>query len=311
MDRLFGRSCPVKTRCQWSCDERRIHEADAVIFHAFDIIYNRMSMPNRLLSKPNAVWILWSDEPPSIIDYSHFVSYRFNWTISYKLDSEVSIGAYGLFSNRIDPLSDEDHERWIDKEFSRRDRGALWFVSNCHSKHRLQIYADLKHSSHVNIEGYGRCVDYYPLHWCQSFSPCEHDYVSTFKFYLSFESNTCAHYVTEKFYKAYYYNLIPIVYGPKKDFYDDLAPKQSFIHVEQFENDMNRLANHLEEINRNRTLFAMYHRWRKVQRVIVDVQVLEPIRMCELCYRLTRIRRGEMIYYEDIQAFFNEQCSST
>ncbi|CAF4386776.1 unnamed protein product, partial [Rotaria magnacalcarata] len=36
-DTIFGQSCPSKGRCQWTCDNRRLREADAIIFHAYDI----------------------------------------------------------------------------------------------------------------------------------------------------------------------------------------------------------------------------------------------------------------------------------
>ena len=149
-DRMFGPLCSTKDRCQWSCDEQRIHEADAIIFHAFDIIYHRLALPKRSETKPGAVWILWSDEPPSIINYEPLNSYQFNWTISYKFNSEVSLGAYGLFSKRTNPLSDEEYEQWITSEFSNRTNGAIWFVSNCRAKTRLKLYTDLKQLSNVS-----------------------------------------------------------------------------------------------------------------------------------------------------------------
>ena len=40
------------------------------------------------------VWILWIDEANSQIE--HLNQYQFNWTLSFRQDSEVSIGAYGL-----------------------------------------------------------------------------------------------------------------------------------------------------------------------------------------------------------------------
>lgn len=299
----------MKDRCQWSCDEQRIHEADAIIFHAFDIIYHRLVLPKRSETKPGAVWILWSDEPPSIVNYNLLNSYQFNWTISYKFNSEVSLGAYGLFSKRPNPLTDDEYDQWITSEFSNRTNGAIWFVSNCRAKTRLKLYADLKQLSTVPIEGYGRCVDHYPLHWCAPYSQCEADYMSTFKFHFSFESNTCRDYITEKFYKAFYYNLIPIVHGPAVDNYEHIAPKDSFIHIDRFEQDATKLAAFLDKVHRDRTLFSRYHQWRRNYQVIIEGKALERIRMCELCYRVSRVRRGETVYYQNIEKFYSDQCS--
>ncbi|CAF1290250.1 unnamed protein product [Rotaria sordida] len=309
IQRIFGKSCPSKHRCLWSCDHKKFREADALIFHAYDIPLYRTSMPSRSETKPNSVWILWSDEPPSIINYGLFNSYHFNWTISYKLNSEVSIATYGLFSQRDKLLSNNEYQQWMRKEFSNRINGALWFVSNCNAKKRLELFHNLKYSSKLLIEGYGRCVDNYPLHLCSSFSQCEHDYMSKFKFYLSFESNTCQDYITEKFYKAFYYGLIPIVYGPERSDYNRLAPKNSFIHIDDFDEDMNKLAMHLEEIHTNITLFSMYHEWRKNYEIIIDSKALERVRMCELCQRLINIRKGEMTYYDNIEKFYTDNCN--
>ena len=234
--------------------------------------------------------------------------YQFNWTISYRFDSEVSIATYGLFSKRTQTLSDDAYEYWIKTQFSSRSKGAVWFVSNCRAKKRLQLFHSLRQASKLLHEGYGRCVDYYPLHLCRIYSPCEHNYVSKFKFYLSFESNTCRDYITEKFYKAFYHDLIPIAYGPEKNDYNRLAPKNSFIHVDDFGKDMERLGNHLEDIHSNITLFSMYHEWRKSYEVVIQAPALERIRMCELCRRLTDIRKGETVYYENIDKFYMEKC---
>lgn len=132
--------------------------------------------------------------------------------------------------------------------------------------------------------------------------------MSNFKFYLSFESNTCQDYITEKFYKAFYYGLIPIVYGPDKTDYNRLAPKNSFIHIDDFNKDMTELARYIEKIHSNLTLFSSFHQWRKNYEIIIDGKALERIRMCELCQRLVNLRQGDMIYYEAIDQFYGDKC---
>ncbi|CAF1396090.1 unnamed protein product [Rotaria sordida] len=307
-DNIFGQTCPSKSQCQWTCDNRKLGQADAIIFHAYDIQYYQGRVPNRSETKKNSIWILWSDEPPSMVDYTLFQDYKFNWTISYKLNSEISIGSYGLFSKRKITLSNTDFNRWIDEQFNERSKGALWFVSNCHSKQRLEYYYNLKHQKLISVEGYGRCVDYYPMHFCRAGSQCERDYMSKFKFYLSFESITCRDYITEKFFKAFYHGLIPIVYGPDRIDYNQLAPADSFIHINDFDKDMNKLAKHLQEIHSNYNLYATYHQWRKKYEVIIDPKALERIRMCELCERLSKIRQDDITYYKNIKQFYNEKC---
>lgn len=282
--------------------------ADAIIFHAYDIQYFHASLPDRSQCKSTAVWILWSDEPPSIINYTLFNQYKFNWTVSYKLTSEVSIGTYGLFKKKTEPLTDEEFNRWIDHEFYQRDFGVLWFVSNCDSKQRLNYFYQLKEAATIHVEGYGRCVDHYLMHWCQRYTVCEKNYMERFKFYLSFESIDCQDYVTEKFYKAFYYGLIPIVYGPERRDYERVAPKDSFIHLNDYKNDMIQMAHRLENIYSDRNLFSSFHRWRKNYEVVIDPHALDRIRMCELCERLNEITQRKNSYYDNLSAFYDQGC---
>ncbi|CAF3191929.1 unnamed protein product [Rotaria socialis] len=305
---IFGQSCPSKDRCQWTCDNRRLREADAIIFHAYDIQFYNAPVPNRSETKKGSVWILWSDEPPSMVDYGLLKPYKFNWTISYKSNSEVSIGSYGLFSKRDTRWSDVEYNQWIHEQFGYRPEGALWFVSNCNSKKRLEYYNSLTRQKLISVEGYGRCVDYYPMHFCGAGTECERDYMSKFKFYLSFESTTCRDYITEKFFKAFYHGLIPVVVGPDRIDYNRLAPNGSFIHVNDFGKDMTRLAEYLQDVSLNLKLFSKYHQWRQQYEIIIDGRALERVRMCELCERLRTRRRDDMIYYENIEQFYYEKC---
>lgn len=308
IDRIFGASCPSKNQCKWSCSNKKLAEADAIIFHAYDLQYYHGTIPNRTDTKPNSIWILWSDEPPSMVDYSLFKSYEFNWTISYKINSEISVGSYGLFSKREDVWSNDEYNEWIKKQFNQRLNGALWFVSNCNARQRLNYYYDLRKQQNTTVEGYGRCVDYYPGHLCGAGTQCEYDYMSQYKYYLSFESTTCRDYITEKFYKPLYHGLIPIVHGPDEKDYKNHAPLNSFIHINQFDRNMTKLANYLQEIHLNYELYSKYHEWRKTYEVIIDGKALERIRMCELCQRLSKLRGDDITYYRDIEQFFNEKC---
>lgn len=244
-----------------------------------------------------------------MVDYSLFKSYQFNWTISYKSNSEVSIGSYGLFSKRETSWSNQEYNQWINKQFKQRLNGALWFVSNCKSKQRLNYYYDLRNQEDTIVEGYGRCVDNYLGHLCTAGTQCEHDYMSKFKYYLSFESTTCRDYITEKFYKPFYHGLIPIVHGPSEKDYKNLAPPHSFIHIDQFDKNMTQLAKYLKEIHSNFDLYSKYHQWRKTHDVIIDGKAVERIRMCELCQRLSALHEDDITYYRDIEQFFDEKCS--
>lgn len=57
-----------------------------------------------------------------------------------------------------------------------------------------------------------------------------------YKFYLAFENSLCRDYITEKFYLALLYNVVPVVYGGAN--YTNLAPKKSFIDIRDFKSRM-------------------------------------------------------------------------
>ena len=58
---------------------------------------------------------------------------------------------------------------------------------------------------------------------CDKNNQCEYEQSHLALFYLAFESQTCTDYITEKFWRALYYGMIPIVLGPPKQSYLDLG----------------------------------------------------------------------------------------
>ena len=55
-----------------------------------------------------------------------------------------------------------------------------------------------------------------------------------YKFYLAFENSKCLDYVTEKFYNALLFSIVPVVYGGA-DYNAIGAPKNSYIDVRIFQ----------------------------------------------------------------------------
>ena len=82
---------------------------------------------------------------------------KFNWTISFRFDSEASMGVYGITVLRPKMLSTDEFNSYIDEQFTKRQSYALWFVSNCNSKVRLNYYEQLQ-SVYPRIKIHGDCV---------------------------------------------------------------------------------------------------------------------------------------------------------
>jgi hypothetical protein len=270
----------------------------------------------------NDIWILWIDEANRQLE--HLNQYQFNWTLSFRQDSEVSIGSYGLlirkkelevFSNKFPPLHPDFFQILANRYIgitdmilenriltSYRHKYALWFVSNCDPKRRLTYYEKLKHD--FPIHAFGTCVS----QKCDKNNQCEHEQSQLALFYLAFESQTCKDYITEKFWRALYYGMIPIVLGPSKQSYLDLGiPKSAFIHIDDFQSPK-ILAAHLHQVANDYFLYREYFQWLNQYEIFFDINDLEPIRMCELCMRLNMQKNDDHSFYTDIHQWHRTGC---
>ncbi|CAF3248771.1 unnamed protein product, partial [Rotaria sp. Silwood2] len=295
-DFIFGKQCPYRN-CRYTCDRNSSTFADVLLMHRSDIHFDQLPIERN----PEQIWLYWHDEPGGVQNQA--ISYQFNWTISYRFNAEVNIGAYGLTILRNKPLSFKEVNSYINEQFSNRQPYAVWFVSNCKPKARLYYYDQL-HLYYPSIKVYGDCVLQNKTNHCHRHSHCETFELSKNKFYLAFESQSCRDYITEKFWRSLAYGTIPIVFGPHdKQSVEKIAPPNSFIYTGDFIS-VSKLAEYLNEIGRNRTLFGEYHQWRRFYQVLHRPEDIEHYRFCELCYRLNT--NENRIYFSKVQKFHNE-----
>lgn len=106
---------------EYTCDEKRIHEADVLLMHKRDLDKKRLE---RFRRKNSQIWLLWHDE--SNENSPDINKYKFNWTISYRTDAEASLGAYGITLVRDHFLTVEQSQSWIDLQFKQRKNRAVW-----------------------------------------------------------------------------------------------------------------------------------------------------------------------------------------
>ena len=81
------------------------------------------SMPRN----PNQIWLLWHDE--SNEELTDLNSLKFNWTVTYRISAEASIGAYGITIAKSKPWSYEQFHSWIDEQLRQRHDQAAWYVT--------------------------------------------------------------------------------------------------------------------------------------------------------------------------------------
>ncbi|UJR24929.1 hypothetical protein I4U23_006293 [Adineta vaga] len=297
-DSIFGKQCPYQN-CRYTCNRSLSNSADVLLMHHSDINFDQLPKERN----PDQIWLFWHDEPGGIVKRA--LSYQFNWTISYRLSAEANIGAYGITLFRDKFLRLKEFNSYIDKQFKTRQANAVWFISNCQPKARINFYLKFR-SSYPFIRVHGKCVSQNTTTTCSRHSQCETYELTRNKFYLAFESQSCRDYITEKFWRSLAFGIIPIVFGPRdKQYLERIAPPKSFIFAEDFLT-ITDLAEHLIEIDRNRTLFEEYHRWRRLYQILYRSEDIEHYRFCELCYRLnTNYNR---IYYQNLNDFFLEDC---
>jgi hypothetical protein len=230
---IFGDQCPYKNFF-YSCNHSLASQAQLLLFHKYDVTPNTIPSKN-FTRNSSQIWLLWHDEPNFVHPYDLNI-YEFNWTTSYVFDAEASIGAYGMTIIRDKSLTNEEFNKYISQEFSSRYHQALWFVTNCGAKRRLKYFRELR--EYFPIQVFGSCVQLneslpslnaYQIAKklilskkfnnrtllstnCNRWSSCEEEQMKLNMFYLAFESQSCKDYITEKFWRALKYGLIPSIY---------------------------------------------------------------------------------------------------
>lgn len=323
-----------------------VDSADALIFHQrdleaeFEFKFNKnlgawlnatdqlpyKSTNDKFKHSPDQVWLLWNDESTPIDPEFNKISHFFNWTMSYKTDAEVYSGSYGFFKKNTNINTEfvvSVKKGIYNNLFKVRQNGILWFVSNCQSRTRINIALELSRNYPVHV--YGKCdilegmnpkevSVQYPLltrnnlSECPRNSECEVNLLNSYKYYLAFESRNCSDYITEKLWRSLGMNIIPIVFQPDKESYSRyLVPKESIIHLQDFDYNTKLLAMHLKSIDQDFEAYYNILKWTIVYMTpVFENKAVEPHRMCQLCKKLNTYK--SRIFYKDLARFFNGKC---
>uniref|UniRef100_A0A914HM17 Fucosyltransferase n=1 Tax=Globodera rostochiensis TaxID=31243 RepID=A0A914HM17_GLORO len=265
--------CPFSEQCFLTYDRRALGHADAVVYHIPDI---KWTMPSALSSskladrsvqpdfpeqnafKANAVNVFFSQENPSTLTY-YYQSKKlekaadkfFHWTMTYLRSSDFPM-PYGGF--------------WVPPEETRRlgfsdkrVRGAVWFVSNCHTESKRELAVEAL-SKHFLINVGGKCAKTEEgQQLCPRTEPsCDHVFAAHY-FFIAAENDICREYVTEKYWSRYQLPSVPIVM--RKYIYEGIVPNNSYIAMDQFESPK-AMADHLNFLMNNPDEYLKYFEWR-------------------------------------------------
>ncbi len=234
----------------------------------------------------------------------------FNWTLTYRLDSDFPM-PYGRIARTREHTDDPEELNKLIRDFGKANRHlakkkknrAAWFVSNCESMSLRERYVATL-SRHFDVDIYGACGN----HSCSKdrneacWSMVDRDY----KFYLSFENSICGDYATEKFFNVVSKtrSVLPVALGGA-DYAALGAPPRSHLSVhdrEEWERDPAALARELRRLSSDDAAFAEYFWWRDYYEVRQGKEHLERP-FCELCAALHDKRRPPKVY-EDLEEWW-------
>ncbi|GMR61436.1 hypothetical protein PMAYCL1PPCAC_31631 [Pristionchus mayeri] len=248
--------CPVK--CMMTNMDAHITAAEALIFTPDFIDRIPLNRP------PQQLWFLQLLESPvntpTLVEFNGNI----NYTISYRWDADF-VSPYGRYMAFPKPKV-----VW-DESMSRKTKNVVWFVSHClTANHRLEYAKKL--GTYIDVEIFGECGQ-----GKRSAAEMRQMLTNDFKFYLAFENSNCGDYVTEKFFEnALRNDIVPIVMGAPKQDYLKIAPTNSFIHVDDYE-DAEHLAQYLKYLSSNASAYNEYFAWKKLGR-LEDSKL--PCRIC-------------------------------
>lgn len=244
--------------CRLLTDRAAYAEAQAVLFHHRDLVRGTRDWPppwGAARSRPAGQrWVWMNFESPS-----HSPGLRglaadlFNWTLSYRADSDVFV-PYGCLRPRSHP---RDPPAGLGPPLARKRGLVAWVVSHWDARQaRVRYFHQL--SRHVHVDVFGRRGPGRPV----PASGLLHT-VARYKFYLAFENSQHVDYITEKLWRnALLAGAVPVVLGPDRVNYERFLPRRAFIHVDDFRSAAH-LAAYLLFLDRNVAVYRRYFHWRR------------------------------------------------
>jgi len=197
-------------------------------------------------------------------------------------------------------------------------------VTNCNSQSGREVYVnELK--KHIDV--YFHCdIEYFKVliviifkvdifGGCGTFTcprsnetACWEMAEQKYYFYLSFENSICKDYVTEKFFNAMNYKIIPIVFGGTDYENSAGAPPHSYINAyKDFRNPAD-LAKYMKSLIGDPEKYAEYFWWKDYYQSDASHAVRAGYGFCDLCEKLNTDKSTKI--YDDLNDWWitKSQC---
>ncbi|XP_006266179.3 alpha-(1,3)-fucosyltransferase 4 [Alligator mississippiensis] len=292
----FGRSqrlpdCRLRfniSGCSLSAERRRYAEAAAVLFHHRDLVrHGRGQLPPGAPQRPPGQrWVWMNFESPSNSPGLRGWGGLFNWTMSYRLDSDVFVPYGALRAARA-----QGPGRLVPP---RKTKLVAWVISHWNEEHaRVRYYRQLQ--KYLPVDVYG----------AQGLALKEGGVVGTvseYKFYLAFENSQHTDYITEKLWRnAFEAGAVPVVLGPRRANYELFVPPDSFIHVDDFSSPR-KLAVYLKFLDRNPQSYRRYFAWR--EKYDVHIASFWDEHYCRVCEALQAAGDHQVKTVQNLASWF-------
>lgn len=232
--------------CYLTTDRKMLKHSQLVVFHWRDISIHDLPVKYK-----NQKWVWFLLESP---EYTHkkgllksFQKY-IDCSATYRSDSDF-YHAYGCSSNLL-PVK----KYRIKSNPCTKRRPVAWLVSACRTASQREKYVE-ELKKFIDVDIYGKCG----LNCDDKQISCHQYLQDNYMFYLSFENSMCKDYLTEKIYKMFPLNMIPVVLGGGD--YERLFPNNSVINAAKFKSPK-LLAYYLHKVYEDEDLCSSYFSWK-------------------------------------------------
>lgn len=321
----FGRKpfidsqCPVDN-CYLTANKSllsNVNMFDAVLFHIRNINEEAAKFEtwHKLVIErdPRQRYVMFTLESPANDEfpYNSFDDF-FNWTMTYRLDSDFP-SPYGSMDLKNNNKLSDDQSAGFDfrkigmkdyaiptnlsdsieittSKFQRKKSLVAWMVSNCYTASRREAYV-FELQKYIQVDVYGDCINAVSpknkLLSCPKRlkDECWDMINEKYKFYLAFENSFCDEYITEKFWKIMERSdVVPVVFGGAD--YSQVAPRKSYIDTRDF-SSAKELAEYLIFLDNNEQERLRFLTWKNAFRATPSTnKQVQLKKICSICEAL-------------------------
>lgn len=168
-----------------------------------------------------------------------------HWIASTRFTSDVPLPYFSWAEYNIQATPEP---------FEKVRKAALFVARNCKSRSNRETIVK-KLQQFMTVSSASMCL--HNTAWDRTDKAA---LMRSYGLYLAFENSVVADYITEKLWGALAAGTIPVYYGAPN--IHSHIPEGSAVVVTDFEN-VRALADHLVAILNNKTLYEMYHQWRR------------------------------------------------